>query len=67
MKVFERNLVIGDEYLLNGTSSIKVVFVGYFNGDVFFYPIDKEHQYNIQEDGTIRFVGIIPDVQYEEA
>lgn len=54
MKVFEQQLIIGNEYyILSSDYSDKGIFVGCFNGCSCFYPTNEPSIIAIEEDGTI--------------
>ena len=66
MKVFETDLVVGDEYYLAGTKGTIGVFVGCFLGGCCFHKTSKDNGWNdaLDEDGTVTIP--LNDFYYEE-
>ena len=65
MKVFKKDLVIGDEYLLDKSGNDRRgIYVGSFSDGLFFYPTTDDNYYDKDDDGTIEFP--IENYEYEE-
>ncbi len=63
MKVFEKDLVVGDEYYLDAIMKEKGIFVGIFDRSVQFWPTCKTG-YGTRSDGTVGFP--TENCEYEE-